>query len=104
YGLPQGVPVVSVCYDLIELKFRSHYYPRSFAKMLLDRGPKKAIGNRLRWLLWQSQLAKFASSQHLIAISESTKQDLIHLLRIDANNVSVTPLAAPSDLYPHKHR
>jgi glycosyltransferase involved in cell wall biosynthesis len=93
------VPVVAVAYDLIELVFADHYHPALLDVMA--RGPKKALGSLARRWLYRRSLRNLCRAARVVAISQSTRDDLIrHLSCIDPSRVSVTPLAADASYRP----
>lgn len=96
FGLVKGTtPNVIVAYDLIELLFKKHHYPDSFTTLLRERGIKHSLGNKLRWRLYKWHLSQFEKSDAIIAISKSTKQDLLKQFNLAEQKISVVPLASP---------
>lgn len=88
HSLAFGVPVCSPCRSLVtvyDLSFLK--YPRSFR-----------TGNRL----YLSQLMRLSASRasHFIAISENTARDMIRLLGIEADRISVIPCGVEKHFHP----
>ena len=75
---------VAFAYDLIPLRYPDQYLPR------------RAIVTRA---IWAAAVRKLRKADHLIAISESTKADLIHFLDIPSARISVVPLAVDAELF-----
>jgi len=69
-----GCPRLLTCHDLIPLRFPEHYRPI---------GEGGAIGRRLL------DRRRWASADHVIAISRATADDLMRLLGMPANRISV---------------
>lgn len=77
-------PVVVTVHDLIAIHF----------------GREIPLGSRLYFGKWMPFSYRF--SDHIIAVSEYTKQDLIKLLGFDAKKITVIPLAADERYQPLK--
>lgn len=77
-----GVPAVVTCYDLIPL-----IYPQYFSAV------QRLIFRAAHWLVLHT-------ARVTLAISESTKHDLVHFFHIDPRRVMVTPLAAAAHFQP----
>ena len=91
-GVPRGTPVVCVVYDLIEMVFRSEYHPA--ARQLFAGGPKRILGGALRRWLYARSLRQLCRADRIIAISESTRRDLVHFVPcVTADSIAVVPLA-----------
>lgn len=72
-----GIPVLAIVYDLIPLLFPAEYLPTQAARDAYDR--------RIRFL---------QQCDHLIAISETVRNDLERLLALPANRITVACGAA----------
>lgn len=96
FGLATGnVASVGVVYDLIELIYKEHHYPASWAKLIKLAGPKHALGNKIRWRLYKWHLSQLQQTSKLIAISNSTKNSFIRQFpSYPKSKVSVIPLAS----------
>ncbi len=77
-----GVPTVLTCYDLIPL-----IYPEYFTTLQ-------------RLIYRATHMLAIHTAQITLAISETTKADLIRYFRVDPEQVIVTPLAADPHLVP----
>ncbi|MBC7260905.1 MAG: glycosyltransferase, partial [Chloroflexi bacterium] len=77
-----GVPTLLTVYDLIPLLFPEHVSPQA----------------RL-FFRWATALALRAAT-HILAISETTRRDLLSIFRIPVHKVTAVPLAADPSFYP----
>lgn len=87
-GTPVGLPVarVSTCHDLLTLRDPRHYLG------VCVRYPD-------RWLAWRAgfalrlaqELHRYRGAARVIAISRSTRDDLLRFLRIDPARIDVVP-------------
>jgi glycosyltransferase involved in cell wall biosynthesis len=77
-----GMPAVLTCYDLIPMVY-PHYFT-AWQRLVF----RLAHGLVLR------------SARQILAISEATKADLVHHLKVRPERVSVTPLAADAHFQP----
>lgn len=74
-------------HDLIPLVFKQSYYDK--------KSPDEKIGYNL-------YLKALSQADHLIAISESTKKDLIEILNINENKITIIPNGVNIDHFEHK--
>jgi glycosyltransferase involved in cell wall biosynthesis len=87
---PQAVPrspafkTVAILYDLIPLRFPSTYLPWWNVVARLDTA---------------FTTARIQQADHLVAISEATKQDALQFLRIAPDRISVVPLAVDRSIF-----
>ncbi|MBA4158702.1 MAG: glycosyltransferase family 4 protein [Gemmatimonadetes bacterium] len=87
---PDAIPLsphfltIALLYDLIPLRFRGEYLPRH------------AFVRRANYT-WQ--IRRLRRADHLIAISEATRQDAIELLGIPPGRISVAHLAVDRDRF-----
>ena len=88
---------VLVVHDLIGLVFYRAYYPK--LTKLIKAGPKAIIGNWLRRMLFHWSLGEIRRADQIIAISESTKHDLIHHLGLAPHKIDVVHEAFDADVY-----
>jgi glycosyltransferase involved in cell wall biosynthesis len=99
YGFLAKVPVVCIGYDLIGLIFAEQYQPRLVA--LRSRGLRHAAGSVLRRWVHDRGLRQLARADRVVAISESTRRDLLHHLpQLDDARVCVVPLAPDPSYVP----
>lgn len=77
-----GVPTVLTVYDLIPLLFPEHVSPQA----------------RL-FFRWATALALRAAT-HILAISETTRRDLLSIFRVPQHKVTAVPLAVDPSFYP----
>ena len=77
-------PLIATAYDLIPLVFPDQY----LASFPWDER-----------LSYQLCLRRYREADHVIAISEATKRDLVHYLGIDPGLITVTPLAYDAELF-----
>ncbi len=80
-----GAPAVLTCYDLIPLIF-PHYFSAS----------QRLIFHLTHWLALRT-------ARITLAISESTKRDLVRFFRVEPQRIVVTPLAADAHFQPPSH-
>lgn len=73
--LHRNIPTIITIHDLIPLKFASHF--------------EIGIRGKLKWLI-QRRLAKRVN--HIITDSQSSKEDIVKILRVDQSKVSIIPL------------
>jgi glycosyltransferase involved in cell wall biosynthesis len=95
FGLPRGgVPTAAVAYDVVPVIFKNEYFPRSPRQMLRRLGPKSTLASYVNRWLYRRQLRALKAASGVLAISESTKRDLLRLglYRREAS-ITVTPLA-----------
>lgn len=104
-GLPTGAPVVTIVYDLIPLIFAAHYRPRMSPSALRRLGMKSLVGEQLRAYLYRWQLRQVGRADRVVAISESTRGDLLaHVPALPPERVSVAHLAANAGYAPTGRR
>lgn len=95
------VPVVCVGYDVIELIFAEQYHPP--VRALLKRGLRQAAGSVARRWIHARGLRRLARADRVIAISESTRRDLVrHVPKLDPARVLVVPLAPDPSYAPER--
>jgi len=75
YGTPldMSVPRVATCHDLIPLIFHRDYFGVAGARLLQ----------------WARDLARYRTVQQVIAVSQSTKSDLVERLGLDPDRIDV---------------
>ncbi len=87
-------PVVSVVYDLIPYIYKQQYQHVHLGGYT----PGHLIGYsrmRLKWIVLERWLQRYAKSAKVISISEHSKRDLLSFVpRLNADNVVAIPLAA----------
>ncbi len=79
----RGKPTVVTVHDLIPIVFPDHF-PRGL------RGEVK----------WQVQRRNLANVTHIITDSECSKRDIVRLVGVDENMITVVPLAPPASMTP----
>lgn len=92
FGVPVDTKTILVFHDLIPLIMKEHYFnsPLDMARRLKVRSAIRAI-----WALWSHKsLIKTSLKRafNIVAISESTKNDLQKYFKIKKNKISVSPL------------
>lgn len=101
YGLAKTkIPQVAVAYDLIQLLFREQHFPKSATQFLGQGGIKRLVGSKLGWHIYKWGLKQLSRADHIIAISEATKRDLIRLNNIKPQKISAIALAASKQFKP----
>ncbi len=92
-GVPPNIPSVVVFYDMIPLLFRGQE-KRQPAKGL--RKAKNNLAGQMYWQKYLRSLQQYRKATKIIAISESSKNDLLkYVPDIIANRVSVIHLGVP---------
>ncbi len=95
-GIPTTVPTVTMFHDLIPLLFRPQ------EKRQLSRGLRKIKNASAREMYWRKYLRTlnlYRRASRIIAISESSKSDLLHHVRgISSKDISVVHLGVSPTL------
>ena len=92
-----------VCADLRADVFLSTYYTRApgvpNVQLVYDMIPE-VMGWDLAQPQWRAKHRAFTTAEQLVAISESTRQDLIRILQTDPNSVSVAHCGVAGGFHP----
>ncbi|MCE5359410.1 MAG: glycosyltransferase family 4 protein [Acidithiobacillus sp.] len=78
------LPTVATVYDLTALKMRQ---------------PARTASAYLSQLRWQAYYQKLRKVDHLIAISETVRRDLVELLHIPADRITTIPLGVDTERF-----
>lgn len=98
-GIPRGVPTIAIFYDLIPLLIHESE-KKSSAQLPLLRQVKDRLAQHMYWRKYLRFLKSFESADHLIAISRSSKKDLLEYMpTIKENSVSVVPLGVDRSFF-----
>lgn len=80
FGKPKtSLPIVVIVYDFIPRLFYNQTFKQTTLAFLRQRRVKALLANRLEKLVYKHHLKQLPTIKHFIAISESTKRDLIHI-------------------------
>lgn len=98
-GIPRSVLTVVIFYDLIPLLFRD-IEKKSSKNIRPFRRLKDGLARHMYWQKYLRFIHSFQKADHLLAISESSKKDLLRYLpSISASRVTVVPLGVDHSFF-----
>jgi len=98
-GIPSTVPTVAVFYDLIPWLFRDKE-KKDTSSLRTARRLKNELAGQLYWQKYMRFLRSFRNATHLLAISQSSRDDLLkHFPDIKGDKVSVLPLGVDDSFF-----
>lgn len=96
---PQHIPTVGVFYDSIPMIYRAHHLDRGIIKVAKAEGLKAALAYVMNKRVYLQGIRRYKLCTHLLAISDSSKKDLLSMIDYSEAKVTVTPLAATEEYH-----